>query len=84
MECIKRWLLGLDTVKDLFSHPFECLIFFLFTIIIDLDMLFLSWINTSFKELLEIFFKSLLPKERFIAVRCKELVGSIKDFLELL
>jgi hypothetical protein len=63
VENFKRWLLGLNSIQDLFRHPFECLIFLFFSILVDLDMLLLSWVNTGVEESFEIFLEGLLPKE---------------------
>jgi len=68
MEFFKRWLLSFNASKDLFCHPLEGFIFFFFTILVDFDMLLLSWISSSVKEGFKVLLKRLLPEERFVTV----------------
>jgi hypothetical protein len=65
----------LDTTKNLSSHPSESVIDFFFTIVIDLDVFFLSWIISSLQEGLETIGKSFFPEELLVLVLSNEFHG---------
>jgi hypothetical protein len=84
IEGLKVWLLGPDTDKDLIGHPFEGLIFDLFTVTVDDGVSLLTWVDTSVKESLEVLLKSFFPEEFFVLVLVDELVGGSLDVTEVM
>ena len=83
VENFKGWFLGLDSTKNLVSHPFESLIDLFFSIIADFDLSLLSWVITSHQEGLEALSKSLFPEELFVLVLVNEFCGSKLNLVEV-
>jgi hypothetical protein len=83
IESFKSWALGLNSVENLFSHPFKGLIFFLFSIFVGFSVTLFSWINTSIKESLEALLKGFFPKELFIFILTDELSRSLFNVLKV-
>jgi hypothetical protein len=80
---IKIWLSSLDSLENLLSHPVECLIFLLITVIVNLGVLDFSWISTSVQELLEALFKSFLPQELLIIILGNKVSSGILNLLNV-
>lgn len=73
----------MDSGKNLLGHPSESIIDFLISIVIDFDVLLLSWIFSSLKESLETIRKSLFPEELLIFVLLNELSGGLFNIVEV-
>jgi hypothetical protein len=81
---LKAWFFSTDANENLFSHPVESLILFFFSVIVNLCMLNLPWINASIKEGLEAFRKSFLPQKLFVLICCNEVSSSLFDVSEII
>jgi len=83
IKMFKSWLLGAYSSEDSVSHPFEGLIFNLFTIIVEVDMFLFSWIITGVEEILERLGKSLFPEEFHFFVLVNERFSGNFNLMEV-
>jgi len=74
---LKVGFLSLDSCKNLLGHPFEGLIFFLLSILINLHVNLFSGVITLFKESCEVLSKSLFPQELKIRILMNEVATCI-------
>jgi len=80
IKVVEGWLSGLNSDKDFVSHPLEGLIFNFLSVVVQNDVLLLSWVLPSVEESLEVFLKSFLPEEFLVLVLSDEVLSSLLDF----